>query len=201
MHRMPRITLATALLAVAAACGGGNDAGNDTGLGATGATGAATGAATAAGGDMSNQDIVAAMAAANAAEIAAGKLAADSATNAQVKAFGRKMVTEHQAMNEQAHHAAQQAGVTSEPGQQTGNVVETSRNIAQELQGKRGADFDRAFMDAMVRSHEQTLELLNRAAQSVTAAPALKTAVTEAQPKVQQHLEEARQIQGRLQGS
>lgn len=201
MRRTFRTILASAVMAGAAACGGGTDdaANIDTGMG-TMAQQPATGAVP-PGGQMSGQDMFGAMAAANAAEIEAGQLAADSATNGQVKEYGRMMVTDHKAMNEELHQAAQQAGLQSRAGETTENLVGTIRDIAGELRGKRGAEFDRAFMDAMVRSHEETLALLDRATQAQSLPQQLTGVVTSARQKVQQHLEQARQIQGRVRGS
>ena len=57
---------------------------------------------------------------------------------------------------------------------------------------------DRAYREAMVQSHQATLDLLQQAAFAVQA-PQLQQHIQEAQPKIQEHLQRARQLQGRVQ--
>lgn len=189
---------ACAAMLLAVACGGGADSSDTAALGAMDSSAAAAVPPAGGTGTMTDQQVFAMLSASNAAEIAAAQLAVDSATSADVKAFAQTMLTDHRAMNEQAHQAAQQAGIVSRPGETTENVVESSRDIASELRGKaRGAEFDRAFMEAMVTSHEETLERMERALQGAQA-PALRDHLTQGRTKVQAHLERARAIRQQL---
>ena len=121
----------------------------------------------------------------------------DSASNADVKRFAQRMLTDHQAMNEQGHQLAQQLNVPSQPGSATQTVGQQSEEIGQQLHGKKGKEFDVAFMDAMVRSHESTLQLLDQSA-NTTNTPQLDQHIAQARTKVQSHLDEAKQIQQKL---
>jgi putative membrane protein len=186
------------------ACGG-NDNGTTGDSAAAGATstdsaGGAMSAPGTSGGASSDADIFGSMTAANAAEIAAGQLAADSGSSADVKRFGKLMVTDHTQMNEAAHRAASQMGITSQAGGNTQTATSQGTDLAGQLRGKRGAEFDQAFMDGMVSSHEATLQLLDRAATTTTNAQ-MDSTIAQARTKVQQHLDEARRLRDRGKGS
>ena len=147
-------------------------------------------------------EIAAIVVTANQIDIDAGKLAQSKSTNAQVKELGRLMVTDHRAMNEQVHQAAQQANVVSRAGDEAEDIGDDGREMMEELRGKRGAEFDREYMDEMVDSHEEALEMLDRAARDTARAAPIREAVTQSRQKVQQHLDQARRLQQQLkQGS
>jgi putative membrane protein len=197
MHQYSRLAVA-ALSAFVVSCGGNNEndmAANDTATSMSGGT-VAEGATT-GNGPMSDAQIHSTLIASNAAEVAAGKLAKDSATNAEVKTFANMMVTDHEAMNKEVHALGQKLNLVSGSGGHTDHVAESSNETAQKLAGKKGADFDRAYMDAMVEDHEKTLRLLDDAA-NASNTPDVDALIAKARPKVQEHLEKARQIRSKL---
>jgi putative membrane protein len=208
-RRMGMGMLATGCLAVLAACGG-DQAGTDT-AGATGAAtmpaaGAATGdtmggtmGGTAAAGAMSDAQILAQASGSNGAEIAAGQIAQGKARNTEVRNYARDMVTEHQAMQGQVDRVVTSAGITPQLAQPD-TMQQKLDQARQQLQGQAaGPEFDRMYMDMQVRDHEATLNLLN-AARGAAQNAEVRTVVEQAIPKVQQHLERARQIRGTLGG-
>src|SRR5687768_17293290 len=79
--------------------------------------GAATSIALAAGDSISAADFAKKAGAAGAAEVEMGKLGAQKATNAEVKAFAQKMVTDHTKANKELMAAAKAKGleVPTEP--------------------------------------------------------------------------------------
>ncbi len=203
IHRFGAVAGAVALMAFAA-CGGDTDAGMGdtamvgTGTGAAMDTGMATGAA--ATGAMSDEQIMSHMGAANGIEIAAGEIAADKATNADVKQFARDMVTEHQRMQAQADSLAVQLNVTpsATAPDSLAEALEEARN---QLTGQAaGAEFDRMYMEMQVEAHQNTLDLLNQASASTQNAE-VRALVQGAIPAVQQHLDRARQIVAGLGGA
>ena len=194
---------AAGCIAAAAACGGGDDAMDDTanaGIGAApGDTAGAMAAAPGGAGAMTDAQILAQMSVSNGAEISSSQLAQPKARNQQVKDFARDMIAEHQAMQGQADSLATRANITPSPAQ--GDTLQQALDRAREqLQGQAaGAEFDRLYMDMQVSSHEGTLALLNTARGAAQNAD-LQALIDQAIPKVQQHLDRARQIRGALGG-
>jgi predicted outer membrane protein len=70
----------------------------------------------------------------------------------------------------------------------------------QQLQGQSGAAFDRAFMDAQLAAHQQTLDLLRQYGQSIQNTE-LRSHVTQMQGSVEQHLQQAKDIRQKLGGT
>ena len=197
---------AASCLAAAAACGGGDAAMDDTaganaGIGAApgDTAGATAGAAPGAAGAMTDPQILAQMSVSNGAEISSSQLAQPKARNQQVKDFARDMIAEHQAMQGQADSLATRANIAPSPAQGD-TLQQTLDRLREQLQGQAaGAEFDRMYMDMQVSSHEGTLALLNNARGAAQNAD-LRALIDQAIPKVQQHLDRARQIRGALGG-
>lgn len=191
MFRLVHVGLALAALGFACA-------GNDDGAVVDSVAGNLGDAFATTGGTMSDREIVGALTAANAAEIELSQLALDSAQNADVKSFAQMMVTDHRALNEQVHSTSTQLDLMSTAGERAENLAESAGDDADDLRDAGSAEFDRAYMEHMVSSHEQTLQVIDRAAQA-TNTRQLDQLLTDARTKVQQHLERARQLQRTLQ--
>jgi putative membrane protein len=85
---------------------------------------------------------------ANMAEIALGKMAAERSSNAQIKVFGRMMVTDHTAAGEKLAAVASRHNMTV-PAQ----LDQKHIDLLGRLSTLQGPEFDRAYMDAMVDGH------------------------------------------------
>ncbi|MDF1504917.1 DUF4142 domain-containing protein [Roseisolibacter sp. H3M3-2] len=201
------------------ACGGGNDAADDASTsgtaagevapgGTAGAMGAAGDSAAMAGaggatGDlatMSEPDVMAVVGASNAGEIATSDVAITMATDADVKAYARKMVQEHQAMQKQADQLATKLNVTPGTPARAREKTDMANQMAAQLKGLgKGQAFDRQYMDGQVQAHQQTLTELQ--ALQNTGNAELRTLIQGAIPKVQAHLEEGQRLQQRLGGA
>ena len=149
---------------------------------------------------MTDANIVAALGVANAGEVAAGELASNQARDAEVKAFGRMMVTEHRAMIQETDRVATAAGITAEQGAKTDSIQRAATATTDSLKALQGAEFDRAYIAGQVRDHQNTLSALQQFAGAAQNAE-LRTMIQGAMPKVQQHLDRATQLQAKLGGS
>jgi putative membrane protein len=156
--------------------------------------GAATSIALAAGDSISAADFAKKAGAAGAAEVEMGKLGAQKATNAEVKAFAQKMVADHTKANKELMAAAKAKGleVPTEP-----NMVHKGMKEKFERQGA-DADFNHDFMQQMVRDHEATVELFQTAANDTTLDPEMRALAKKTLPTLQQHLEDARTLEGKV---
>jgi len=193
-----RLGAALALGALAA-CGGGDTANTDSAAMTDTTATMAPAPAAPAGGAMSDPQIVSMIGMANAAEIAAGEQASTKATSAQVKQFAQDMVTEHRAMQKMADSLTQaNAALVAQPGPAADSAQAHTKAAADSLQAApKGADFDRLYMTQQVAAHEKTLQDLNNF-NGMAQDAGLKTLIQGAIPKVQAHLDRARQIHGSL---
>lgn len=126
------------------------------------------------------------------AEVQLGKLAQQKGASDEVKQFGQRMVTDHSKSNEELATAAQNAGL-SVPSQ----PLPKHQKKKDKLAAKSGAEFDRAYMAAMVKDHHKQLELFRRQAES-GRAESLRELASKTIPVLEQHLSLAKQVAGQV---
>jgi putative membrane protein len=148
------------------------------------------------------------MAQAGIAEVKLGQLAAERASNAQVKQFGRRMAADHQKANNELKQIASKMAV-----QMPTETDAKHQQLYDRLSKLKGAEFDREYMKAMVDGHQEVAQELERHADS-GAKPgdrSVGTSGTASQseasvnawasktlPDVRQHLEQAKQIEAKV---
>jgi putative membrane protein len=143
---------------------------------------------------MRSTDTAFAMAAARggAAEVEMGKLAAEKASNAVVKAFGQQMVEDHGKANEKLKAAAEKQNLTLPT-----NLTSKQQATYDMLKTKSGADFDKAYVAAMVKDHEEDVKDFQREVNKGKDEH-IKTFASETLPVIQGHLEKIKAIQSKL---
>jgi putative membrane protein len=142
---------------------------------------------------MDNQTFVTEASSANLLEIQAGNLALQSATNAQVKAFAQHMATDHTQASAELLAVATSKNLS----------VSTQLNAKHQQQlgtltGLTAAAFDKQFMALMVQSHQESVDLFERASQGVNDTD-LRTFAANKLPVLKAHLTEATQLNAALQ--
>ena len=139
---------------------------------------------------MDNDDISAMkqLAQANLSEIAAGKTAAEKAQSPDVKSFAQKMVDDHTKMFEDLRALAKTKGVALP---QDANMKDLAQ--MKMIERKSGAEFDKDYMEHMVKDHEKDLKDLESLAAKVKDAQ-FKAALQKATPKIKEHLELAQRL-------
>jgi putative membrane protein len=100
-------------------------------------------------------DFVKDMSIAGMAEVELGKMAAERASNAEVKKFGQMMVRDHTAAANKLKAVASQHNI---PVPTT--LDDKHQELRDKLAGLRGAEFDRQYMSAMVDGHESVADKL-----------------------------------------
>ena len=126
------------------------------------------------------------------AEVELGRIAAQRASNPEVKQFAERMVKDHEAANQQLVAAAREPKKTKEPP-----ADEEAQAKMRELQGLSGAKFDQAYMRTMVEDHVKAVDLFQREAKDGKEAEVRKLAET-ILPTLQEHLKMARQVGSRV---
>ena len=126
------------------------------------------------------------------AEVQLGQLAQQKAQNADVKQFAQRMVTDHTKANNELKQLAQKENVTLPT-----DLNAKHKELMSRLQGLSGAEFDREYMKAQVDDHEKAVSLFQSQADKGDNAQA-KAFASKTLPTLKQHLEMARDINGKL---
>ena len=143
------------------------------------------------------------------AEVEAGQL------DERVRAYARELVQAHGRNAREVEQIAQRAGVTSATAGTAGvtrtdtgaaagarmggtsvmaALHESHQRTIQRLRDLQGADFDSAYMAAMVSGHQQALDILQRVQNNIRNTQ-LEAHFTETVSAVRQHLDRAREVQ------
>jgi len=189
------------LLAVVAACTGGangarqqNRAAADTSASVD--TAAKTGTTTPRAG-LSDSNIVALLDEANASDSTAGAIALKKATDADVKAYARLMMSEHHMLRAAGQDLAKQLNLTPKPPEHDPIAGYARTEIADLKKTAKGAEFDRLYIDHEVSVHQAVLDFANMA-RVTTQTPELRDLIQKAIPVLQKHLEQAQALQKKL---
>lgn len=198
LGRYGTLTLAAAALTVAA-CTKSDNTRTDTAAGSVASTDSSGMGTSASGNAWTEPQIIGFTSVANTSEIQEGKLAAQKATNAQVKAFGRQLQTDHQKMLDEGTQFASKNNVV--PDTARDDVRDALKDASDEYKDlsdkKAGKDWDKDFIDKQVEGHQKTLDKLQQLEQSTTDST-LKAMLTKAAGKVQEHLTKAQDLKKTL---
>jgi putative membrane protein len=132
------------------------------------------------------------LAQANLAEIKAGQMGASKAHNAEVKKFAQKMADDHQIMLTELKSLAKSKDVALPQDVNARDFAEMKK-----LEHASAGDFDRRYMDEMMKDHEKDLQAARNIAAKAKDAQ-FKSAVEHASAKIQEHLQLARSVQGKV---
>jgi len=113
-------------------------------------------------------------------EVAMGKMAEQNAQSDDVKSFGKRMVTDHSKANDELKSIASKKGVQLPSKEHSGKWTS-----------------DKAYMDMMVKDHEKDLAEFKEEA-SNGSDPDVKKFADDTAKIVQEHLDLAKETQGKL---
>ncbi|MDB6020156.1 MAG: outer membrane protein, partial [Pedosphaera sp.] len=141
-------------------------------------------------GQLSSADYKFAVAAtrANESEIALAQLASQKATDPAVRQFAQRMIQDHTKANQQLGQILTQKGVTVPTETSSSEQREMDR-----LEKLTGVDFDKAYMDHMVRDHKKDVKEFQKAADKSTDTD-LKAFAANTLPTLQDHLKMAEDL-------
>ena len=137
---------------------------------------------------------------ANQVDIDAGKLAEAKGSNADIKAFGKQMVTDHSGVNKQAVALVTKLKVTPEETDTSKGLVSSGKDTRDKLEKLDGAEFDKAYVDNEVAYHEAVINVLKTQLIPSASNKDLKDTLVSVQPAFDAHLQHAKQVQASLSG-
>ena len=117
------------------------------------------------------------------AEINYAKLALQKSKDPNVREFATKMIKDHEAMIADMKPVARELGVKAPTGPPVSDHAKYM-----ELKMKSGTDFDRAYVEAMVKDHHDDLQKFIDE-ENKTTNPELKAAVQKGESVIKEHTE------------
>jgi putative membrane protein len=120
------------------------------------------------------------------AEVELGKLAAEKATNDDVKKFGQRMADDHSKANDELKSIASKKNITLPT-----DIDAKDKALRDRLMKLSGAAFDRAYMRAMVSDHVKDVSAFKRESQAGKDAD-VKAFAAKTLPTLEDHLTLAR---------
>jgi len=126
------------------------------------------------------------------AEVEMGRVAVQNASDTKVRQFGQRMIDDHTRINHELTQLAARKNVTlpttPSPKQKT---------TLDRLSKLQGAEFDRAYMEDMVKDHQEDIVEFTRAYNN-ERDPDAKAFAGKTHPTVEAHLKQAEEIEGQL---
>ena len=126
------------------------------------------------------------------AEVAMGRLAAEKASHADVKAFGQRMVTDHGKANDELASLATVKGLALAT-----EVQGKHKDAASHLTALSGKEFDKMYVMHMIEDHEADVKAFETASQTAQDAD-LKAWAAKTLPTLQDHTRQVKALQAKL---
>lgn len=121
-------------------------------------------------------------------EVKLGELAEKQASSPEVKDFGKMMIRDHSAVNDELKALAQKKGIKVPPTM--GKAMQQQYDSLARMQGEK---FDMLYMNMMLASHEQTIGLFQTESNKGQDAELKKWADSKV-PALKHHLEMAERL-------
>jgi putative membrane protein len=125
-------------------------------------------------------------------EVKLGELAQTNASSQAVKDFGQRMVTDHGKMGDEVKNVASRQNVSLPT-----DVSMMEKMTYERLSHKTGVDFDKAYIEDMVKDHKSDIAAFEKEVNS-GSDPEAKAVAQKALPIIREHLRMAQQIAGQL---
>jgi putative membrane protein len=142
--------------------------------------------------------IAAIVVAANNVDIDAGKLAKTKAQDKEVKDFAQRMITDHTGVNKQATALVKKLKVKPEENATSKSLKESGAATMKKLEGLKGAEFDKAYIDNEVTYHQTVLDAIDKTLIPNAKNPELKGLLEKTRPAIDEHLQHAKKIRSSL---
>jgi putative membrane protein len=122
------------------------------------------------------------------AEVELGKLAAEKASSDDVKKFGQRMADEHGKANDELKQVASKNGI-----QLPTDLDSKDKALKARLSKLSGTEFDKAYMQNMVKDHEKDVADFRKESTSGSNSD-VKQFATETLPTLEDHLTKAHSV-------
>jgi putative membrane protein len=121
-----------------------------------------------AAGTLDDATILAVFDQANSVDVFVGRLGAKYGASEDVRALGRMVAADHVAVQQMGRDLAKKINVVPTPPDDDASVAEYARTVAV-LQSKKGADFDKAYLEHELAFHASVIDAIR-----TTLLPAIR---------------------------
>jgi putative membrane protein len=146
---------------------------------------------------LNDPTIVAIFDDANTADIETGTLAAQKGSSEAVRQFGAMLARDHKSVRQQGRDLAKKLGVTPTPPADK-SAAKDHAEAMKSLRGKKGEDFDRAFLDHEIKFHEDVIDAVKSTLLPAIQNSELRQFVVKVAPAFQAHRDMAANLRQKL---
>jgi putative membrane protein len=124
---------------------------------------------------------------ANSVDIWAGRLGVQKGKSAEVRALGKMVATDHEAVQQMGRDLAKKMGVIPTPPANDKSAENLAKTIAL-LDSKSGADFDKAYIQHEIAFHQSVIDAIKTTLLPAITSPEFKKLVNDVLPGFEHHL-------------
>jgi len=134
---------------------------------------------------------------ANATDITAGRLGAKYGHSEEVRALGRMVAADHEAVQQMGRDLAKKLGVVPTPPDHDTSVQNQAKTV-ELLQSKSGAEFDKVYLRNELAFHRSVIDALKGSLLPAIKSEQFKALVTKLLPGFEHHLAETQALASKL---
>jgi len=135
---------------------------------------------------------------ANRIDIAHAKIALKKSKNPQVKGFANQMISDHTSLEKSVADLAKKLNVTPQESATSKQLLQQAADEAKKLNSLSGKAFDQEYASNEVAFHQAVIDAVNKTLLPNAKNAEVKSALQEAAPLLQGHLQHAQQLQQSL---
>lgn len=144
---------------------------------------------------LTDPEIASVAVVANQVDINYAKIAKQKSKNADVRKFAQTMLSDHQAVINQATALVKKLGVTPKNNSLSRKLLADAEKTKKTLRGKSSKSFDKAYIDNEVAYHKAVISTVNDILIPQSQNADLKKLLQDVVPTLNTHLEHAEMVQ------
>lgn len=149
-------------------------------------------------GTTSDEQITKILTTTNDSEITLGKLAYKKAESKDVKKFAKEIVKDHSKHKKNTNKLSKKMDMTPEDNARASELKAENDKQMAELENLSGKEFDKAYMNAQIETHQKTLTDLDQTLIPSAKNKKLKKELEKTRKTVAWHLDDAKEIVQKL---
>ena len=144
---------------------------------------------------LSDPEVASVAVTANQIDIDYAAIALKKSTNTEVRNFAQTMTNDHKAVIAQAVALATKLNVTPQTNELTKQLLTGAEKTKTELNGKKGKDFDKAYVENEVAYHKAVINAVETVLIPETENAELRSLLQNVLPALRTHLSHAEMLQ------
>lgn len=146
-------------------------------------------------GTLTDAQIVKIVHTANDGEIQQAKEAEKQSSNPDVKNFAKMMIDQHMQVNKDLSKVAKSEHIKPQNSTDASSLKQGAESTLSSLKSLKGADFDRAYVTAQVKAHQDVLDSIDNNLLPNAKDAKLQAMLQKVRPSVAMHLQHAKKLQ------